>query len=77
MEPTRAFRLSIQRVNATDKDTVTAFYVSTKGPFDSTWDITIPGYGTFTDMRFTGPLEWQEGPANRFTTSIEIRQVKG
>lgn len=51
------FQLTIDDIDATDKATIVAFFATTKGSFDATWDITIGGvtydYMAFEDDELT------------------------
>lgn len=49
--PLSAFTLTVENLSATDKATVVSFFESTKGGFDSTWDITVSG-ATYSYMVF-------------------------
>jgi hypothetical protein len=68
--------LNIKRVNSTDRDSVDTFWASTKGSFDSTWDITL-GSDTYYYMGFQDNiLTWVETTPGRFSAKIRCRQTR-
>ena len=74
--PLASFVLQLDRISQADKNTVQAFFDTTKGGFDSTWDITIGGtlysYMTFEDSG----LDVTESEPMRYSMSIRIRQTR-
>jgi hypothetical protein len=76
----RELVIVITRVTKADSDTIQSFVDSIKGPYDGTWDITIPktsGNLVVSNLRMLDDsIEWTEGPVGRFSTQIRCQQWK-
>ena len=70
------FTLVFTGLNATNRDTLQTFWNTNKGPYDSTWDITVGGtlysYCCFED----DVLSWRETGAELWSVTLKIRQVR-
>lgn len=70
----RAFELRFTNINGYDFSRIVDFFRSTKGQFDTTWDITI-GSTTYSNMMFvTDDLAWTENEPNLYTVRLPCRQ---
>ncbi len=77
----RELVIVVTRVTLADSDTIQAFIDSIKGPYDATWDITIPrpdgSTTTVSNLKMLDDnIEWTEAPARQFSTQIRCIQVK-
>lgn len=76
--PTTDFVLQLDSITEADRDAIEDFFETTKGGFDTTWDIEIGGE-TFENMMFVDDrLVWTEGAETpqSYSTRIPIRQAK-
>lgn len=74
-KPLRGFLLKLTNVNKVDADAVLAFWKTTKGDFDATWDIAVRGT-TYHNMVFVdSTLTITEKPGLLFDLSAKVRQT--
>jgi hypothetical protein len=74
--PLARFTLVFKDIEGYDLNRVRAFWISTKGAFDATWDLTIAGV-TYSNLCFEGDLfSPNEQKQNRYSLELKVLQVK-